>query len=230
MKIRTALPTFFAVFALAGVADALFEDQAFKFDWRQRYVGSPFKSLFFDSGSSAKILVGTESNVIAVISANTGDIRWRHLLTTDPENRLFDLTLSSNKKCSSLIAGEKELTFQTWNPQNGVLTSETLISGIDRKPDFAYIFGNEVNAIYKDGNGLKIQAYDVKSGNLMRAVSYSLSTDDRDVQCRKSESAFACLSKEQNMIYYFSLPAESGSAINAASLQTLDINANLMTR
>ena len=40
-----------AVLALPGPATALFEDQAFKLDWRTRQVGVPIAASFIESGS-----------------------------------------------------------------------------------------------------------------------------------------------------------------------------------
>ena len=57
---------------------ALFEDQAFKFDWRQRYIGSPVKVLSWtDSGSprSEHVLTITKSNVIAAINVENGVLK-----------------------------------------------------------------------------------------------------------------------------------------------------------
>ena len=44
-----------AVLALPGPARALFEDQAFKMDWRTRQVGVPFAASFIESGSKGRV-------------------------------------------------------------------------------------------------------------------------------------------------------------------------------
>ena len=58
--------------------EALFEDQAFKFDWRQQYVGKPEKSILWHDSTSTRsdlILTITQSNVLAGIQADTGRIK-----------------------------------------------------------------------------------------------------------------------------------------------------------
>jgi hypothetical protein len=54
------------VTAVTG-ASALFEDQAFKFDWRQQLVGSVENVDFWDSASGSGVLVRTASNVLVPI-------------------------------------------------------------------------------------------------------------------------------------------------------------------
>ena len=60
------------------LAYALFEDQAFKFDWRQQYTGKPEKTLLWHDTSSEQsdlILTITQSNVFAGIHADNGKIK-----------------------------------------------------------------------------------------------------------------------------------------------------------
>ena len=57
---------------------ALFEDQAFKFDWRQQYIGAPDKIIpWHDSNSSPSdlILTITKSNVVAALVADNGALK-----------------------------------------------------------------------------------------------------------------------------------------------------------
>ena len=68
-------------------------------------------------------MVATESNVVAVLNANTGDVKWRHQLSQNPGQVLVDFGVSpSGKRASTLmVTTEKEMTVQTWNPSNGLL-------------------------------------------------------------------------------------------------------------
>ena len=79
---RTSLP--FTLILLIGIAiapclvEALFEDQAFKFDWRQQYVGKPRKSILWHDSTSTRsdlIITTTQSNVLAGIHADNGKIK-----------------------------------------------------------------------------------------------------------------------------------------------------------
>ncbi len=59
--------------------DAMFEDQAFKFDWRQQYVGEVKAVDFWESASGSGVVVRTSSNVLASLDADSGHIKWRHI-------------------------------------------------------------------------------------------------------------------------------------------------------
>jgi len=57
---------------------ALFEDQAFKFDWRQQYIGKSDKLIAWHDASSSRsdlILSATKSNVLAGIFADNGRLK-----------------------------------------------------------------------------------------------------------------------------------------------------------
>lgn len=63
---------------LAHSVTGLFEDQVFKFDWRQQYLGVA-QDLAFDGTSG--IVLRTSSNVIACVDADSGQIKWRHVFS-----------------------------------------------------------------------------------------------------------------------------------------------------
>ena len=71
-------------------ACALFEDQAFKFDWRQQFVGVAQSVDFWDS---ATVIVRTSSNVLASLDADSGHIKWRHIFS---DAEIFDAVLGEN--------------------------------------------------------------------------------------------------------------------------------------
>jgi hypothetical protein len=58
---------------------AMFEDQAFKFDWRQQYVGEAQNVDFWDSSVGSGVILRTDSNVLASLDADSGQIKWRHI-------------------------------------------------------------------------------------------------------------------------------------------------------
>ena len=63
-------------------------------------------------------------------TANTGKIKWRHQLSSDPEAQLMDFSLSaSGKRCSTLTATSDEMTVQSWSPTTGLLTGEAVFVG-----------------------------------------------------------------------------------------------------
>jgi len=73
-----------SVLALAASSGALFEDQALKFDWRQRYAGKPDGARVWEtpSGESALIVRSNVAGkgVLAAVDTDTGHLRWRHEL------------------------------------------------------------------------------------------------------------------------------------------------------
>jgi len=141
--------TFLALGLLLMAPDpghTLFEDQAFKFDWRLRQVGVPFASYFIESTSGkGGLMVATTSNVLAVLNPNTGDIKWRHQLSQQAGQQLVDFGMSpSGKRASTLIVtNDKEMSVQTWNPTNGLLSAETSVNlqPADKKPDWGVLLG-----------------------------------------------------------------------------------------
>ena len=58
--------------------EALFEDQAFKFDWRQQFIGKPNKLISWQDTSSSRsdlVIAVTESNVLAAVYAESGKLK-----------------------------------------------------------------------------------------------------------------------------------------------------------
>ena len=61
-----------------SLVQALFEDQAFKFDWRQQYIGKPEKLIAWYDTSSAHsdlIITVTQSNVLAGVFVDSGILK-----------------------------------------------------------------------------------------------------------------------------------------------------------
>ena len=60
------------------LVEALFEDQAFKFDWRQQFIGKPNKLISWQDTSSSRsdlVIAVTESNVLAAVYAESGKLK-----------------------------------------------------------------------------------------------------------------------------------------------------------
>ncbi|KAL3178217.1 hypothetical protein MRX96_038730 [Rhipicephalus microplus] len=66
-------------------AYALYEDQAGKLDWRQRFIGKPLFVYADHSsvGSNQRIVVATEKNVLASLNTRNGALTWRQVLEQD---------------------------------------------------------------------------------------------------------------------------------------------------
>ncbi len=63
------------------MSHCLFEDQAFKFDWRRTLVGKPEAARLWETqqGESA-LVVRTGHSVLASLDSDSGSVRWRHVL------------------------------------------------------------------------------------------------------------------------------------------------------
>ena len=75
MKIMKNCIVFLALFIAS--AYGLFEDQAFRFDWRQQKIG-PIEDLEFYTTSKSRdlLLVRTSENVLAALDGDSGKLIW----------------------------------------------------------------------------------------------------------------------------------------------------------
>jgi hypothetical protein len=94
----------FALTSHNGI-NAMFEDQAFKFDWRQQYVGEVKDVDFWESSSGSGVIVRTASNVLASLDADSGHIKWRHIFADSvileaaldgPESRYLVMSVAND--------------------------------------------------------------------------------------------------------------------------------------
>ena len=57
-----------------GHVSALFEDQAGKFDWKQKYVGEVSHMGYYSNSQTSVLVVATKSHVVAGLDADNGVI------------------------------------------------------------------------------------------------------------------------------------------------------------
>jgi outer membrane protein assembly factor BamB len=114
---------------LVSSTSAIFEDQAFKDDWRQKFVGSPEEATFFESPKSSKnfkdlVVVRSDSNVLGALDVDNGQIIWRQVFSSD--EKLQDFKISGSKIVTSLSfnSAENETFVRSWNIHNGALIGE----------------------------------------------------------------------------------------------------------
>ncbi|VDO71842.1 unnamed protein product [Heligmosomoides polygyrus] len=107
-------------------ANALFEDQVGKFDWRQQYVGCPHTVHFDSWGKEERLLVSTRENVFASLSTNTGQIA---LYTVSDAGRVI----------------------RVWNKRNGALLwqSSLVEKGDVRSADLGTLCGLTKSPFYR---------------------------------------------------------------------------------
>ncbi|KAH6936801.1 hypothetical protein HPB50_023008 [Hyalomma asiaticum] len=101
-------------------AYALYEDQAGKLDWRQRFIGKPLY-VYADHGSvgsSQRIVVATEKNVLASLNTRNGALAWRQVLEHDGSMH----TVSSSGELIT-VSGNAPFV-RSWDVHTGVLQWE----------------------------------------------------------------------------------------------------------
>lgn len=108
--------------------NCLYQDQVGKFDWLKQSIGIP-KFVYYQPGLDS-IIIGTESNVIASINHKDGSIIWRKLLIDDCRLNHMSILRSSDEIRDYLVrtscqVGSSNNHSQIWNPQNGLIVSET---------------------------------------------------------------------------------------------------------
>uniref|UniRef100_F1KV51 ER membrane protein complex subunit 1 n=1 Tax=Ascaris suum TaxID=6253 RepID=F1KV51_ASCSU len=141
----------FFVITVFITADAIFEDQVGKFDWRQQHIGCPYQ-IHFDRSKSVKsdfIFVSTEANVLAALRSNTGSIAWRQLMeenSTSPP-----LFILRNKMLISLARNGEVV--RAWEREGGSLAWETQIHFAPTRP-ISMVASSEGVVFVLDGSSL----------------------------------------------------------------------------
>ncbi|KAM3872411.1 ER membrane protein complex subunit 1 [Diretmus argenteus] len=115
----------FKLILLYSIAEAVFEDQVGKFDWRQEYVGKVRFALFdMQAQSSKKVLLATEQNVFASLNSRTGDLYWRHVDKTGPDGNIDTLLLHGQDAVQ--VVGNGRL-LRSWEINIGGLNWEMVL-------------------------------------------------------------------------------------------------------
>lgn len=121
-------------------ATALFEDQAGKFDWMQRYVGR-VDYLYWDQSHymGKRLLVGTDKNALAAINVHNGSIAWRQILEEGEKGRINTLLHQGNGLVS--VSGNGKFV-RSWIPSSGFLQWETVLKHDPSSVATAVFVGN----------------------------------------------------------------------------------------
>jgi hypothetical protein len=115
------------VSCLAYLSSALYEDQVFKFDWKESFVGYVRQAGFHSSFQSSVIVVATEAHVVAGLDADSGAILWRHIQEREELGRIRDLKV--NGKHSVSVSGPGELLFvRIWDSASGALVQVSKVT------------------------------------------------------------------------------------------------------
>ena len=136
----------------------LFEDQAGRFDWKQKYVGEATNIGYYSTSKMSVLVVATKSHVVAGLDADNGVIRWRHVFERDDTGHIWDLHVSQVSKHSVSVSGHDQLWVRVWDSVSGVLVVEHLVRP-DRVPDLVSIYYNTLVTVFYDGSEMEVVTY-----------------------------------------------------------------------
>ncbi|XP_058118771.1 ER membrane protein complex subunit 1 [Anopheles coustani] len=202
--------------AALSTCSGLFEDQIGKFDWRQQYVGKIVHGAF-DITSVDRIIVTTESNVLAAISAKTGELLWRQVLESGPRGtvKLLHVTNPSStgarvgRGTAALgydvvtVTGSNPALVRGWNSNTGTLGWEwSLLPALPEEAALAAVWFEHDGLLYHVvpvwGSHLEVTPYQATSGQQARSTTSRIAAGwiakDR---CSLTGTFFVCAIKEQ---------------------------------
>ena len=151
----------------------LFEDQAGRFDWKQKYVGEASNVGYFADSKISMLILATKSHVVAGLDADNGVIRWRHVFKSDDIGQVWDMHVSDNSRHCTSVSGNEMLFVRVWDSVSGALVVEHLVRA-DRAPDLVSVHDNNLVTVNYDGNEMEIVSYNYdnkKIGDGVKIVS-----------------------------------------------------------
>ena len=214
-----------AILSAFQVSFGLYEDQAFKFDWRKQHIGAVQDLLHYSATKSRDILlVRTESSVLSALDGDSGKIIWRQVFAE--AEKLLDFQLEGRILTSLSYDPKENATFlRSWNVLNGALSSEQRIQTVieDQEITEGFIFDGTPHLIhYTVHNGLKIHAVYDNDEKIEHSFSTGAGEDKNGFSCQVLTDSFVCVSSLLSSVFSTKLPL-SGNTMNMASLSTLGI-------
>ena len=179
------------VFLLSvSCASALFEDQAGKFDWRQKYVGAVTDLGYFSTSRVSVLVVATDSHVVAGLDADNGVIRWRHVFEKEEIGKVWDLHVTPHKHSVS-VSGNENLFVRVWSSETGVLVVEHLVRA-SRVPDLVAVTENKIATVFYDGAEMELVTYSFDNKKISESERFVLASPEHvgpvgGAQCRAGE-------------------------------------------
>ena len=125
---RTGL--YFGLLLLFAACDvhAIYEEQAGENDWHAEFIGQATATHVV---SNDRLAVATKSNVVALLSASTGDIIWRQVLHTS--DQLQEIAVL-NKPAAVLSLSSSATVLRAWQFTDGALLWEQRLSAHSANP------------------------------------------------------------------------------------------------
>lgn len=150
-------------FCLLLNVQALYEDQAGKFDWRQQLVGRPVGVLL---DGQQPLVVTTEQNVLAAINHKSGELLWRRVLERGSAGRLRLLLPSGD----DLVTFSGDNLVRVWSAASGQMVSETALDVTDDTDGETYVLSaggaKELLVLQLSAAGSALRRVTVRSGEV----------------------------------------------------------------
>ena len=207
------------------VSNCLFEDQAFKFDWKQQFIGAAQDVLHYSASKNKDLLLlRTESNVISALDGDTGRMIWRQVFAEG--EKLLDISLTGRQVTSLTYDAKENSTFtRSWSVSNGALSSERRIQTIveDQNILEGFLYDGTPHLVHRTAhNSLKIHAVYDNDEKIEHSFSTGAGEDKDGFSCNVLSDSYVCVSALLSSVYSTKLPL-SGNAMTMASLTTLGI-------
>lgn len=179
----------FIICCVAYLANALYEDQVGKFDWKQSYVGKVIYSSI-DSASKS-VFVATEDNVVASINLLDGTLKWRKVLETSNYGKIQAFSVGNEVVT---VSGIGPYLVRGWNLRSGFMTYEWVISSSGNNNIHWTIDSNKVYQVRFPKDGIaEITAHHLKTGNPAGSSKTIEKPWLNDISCYVDKGVILCL-------------------------------------
>lgn len=162
------------VFCLVALSNALFEDQVFKFDWKQSFIGQVKQAGFHTNPRTSVIVVGTAAHVLAGLDSYSGALLWRHVQEQEEVGSIRDLAVTGKYTVS--VSGPGEVLYlRLWDSVTGALVQEHLVKP-GREPDVVSVQNGQLVLVNYDGGEVEILQYTYDAKKLGEAEKKVVTT------------------------------------------------------
>jgi ER membrane protein complex subunit 1 len=158
------------------------------------------------------VIVATEENVVAALSAKNGDILWRQVLETNPRGEIRLLHVYNDQQTSSSLA-QRQLSVITvsgynpalvrgWNADTGILEWEwSLLPNAPERAESSFWFNNNQNLVhvipYWESH-VEVTEYNANTGTPARATTARITAPwIRKQNCVLAAPFLACTFENQ---------------------------------
>eukprot|EP00088_Acartia_fossae_P054891 TRINITY_DN6343_c0_g1_i2.p1 TRINITY_DN6343_c0_g1~~TRINITY_DN6343_c0_g1_i2.p1 ORF type:complete len:892 (+),score=202.62 TRINITY_DN6343_c0_g1_i2:78-2753(+) len=177
----------------------LYEDQAYKFDWRKQLIGKVEDLEFLAAGVDTAILVRTQKNVLAALDSDDGKLLWRHKFEDSAETGKILAIGRLNRNVVS-VSGSSNIFLRLWEPLHGALVQEHFIK-LASAPTHAHLVDNNLHFVFVKPNGMDIVTYTFDTKKFTEGSHKKVSTETTEVEkCVGLDNLLVC-STPSGLIY-----------------------------